>query len=100
MITKPKINSIIAAQYSKDSYWYRAKIISIDHKSKFFSSNNFSNLIFIISIVIDKTVFVFYVDYGNSETVKFSKLRKLDEKDAEQPGQAIPCSLIYVSTHS
>ena len=37
MITKPKIKSIVAAQYSKDSYWYRAKIISIDNQSKIFN---------------------------------------------------------------
>jgi hypothetical protein len=37
MITKPKINSIVAAQYSKDSFWYLAKIISIDNKSKQFN---------------------------------------------------------------
>ena len=35
LITKPKINSIVAAQYSKDSYWYRAQIISVDKKSEF-----------------------------------------------------------------
>jgi hypothetical protein len=30
-ILKPKINSIIAAQYSKDSYWYRAKVTAVNN---------------------------------------------------------------------
>jgi hypothetical protein len=38
-ILKPKINSIIAAQYSKDSYWYRAKVTAVNNiGEKFFLS--------------------------------------------------------------
>ena len=33
LISNPKVNSVVAAQYSKDSGWYRAKILKVYEKS-------------------------------------------------------------------
>ena len=35
LITTPKLNSVVAAQYTQDMCWYRAKIVDIDEKSWF-----------------------------------------------------------------
>lgn len=47
----------VAARYSLDGHWYRAKIINIPEP---------------------RMVTVFYIDYGNSETLPWDQLRVLD----------------------
>lgn len=47
----------VAALYSLDSNWYRAKIISLPEP---------------------RLVTVFYIDFGNSETLPWDQLRVLD----------------------
>lgn len=49
---------IVAARYSIDSNWYRAKITSLPEP---------------------RMVTVFYIDYGNSETLPWDQLRVLDK---------------------
>ena len=43
----------------------------------------------------EQNIGVFYVDYGNFETLPIDKIRKLDNKYVELPGQAIPGSLAH-----
>ena len=51
----------------------------------------------ITKVVDDQFVEVFYVDFGNSETVPVSKVKTLKEEWTELPPQAIQCSLASIS---
>jgi staphylococcal nuclease domain-containing protein 1 len=53
---KPKVGEIVKAQFTADDVWYRAEVTSI----------------------VDGQYEVNYIDYGNSETIPESRIRKLD----------------------
>ena len=69
-----KIGDFVAAQFSEDNSWYRA----------------------VISETGSSSVNVVFVDYGNSETILYSQVRKLDPKFTSLPAQAVPCCLAEV----
>jgi len=74
----PKKDEIVCAKFSEDGLWYRAQIISIGKKS-------------------DKASYtVFYVDYGNSETVQAENIRKIDEKYSKLTPQARQARLAFI----
>lgn len=51
----------------------------------------------ITKVVDDQFVEVFYVDFGNIETVPVSKVKIIKEEWTELPAQAIQCSLTSIS---
>lgn len=51
----------------------------------------------ITKVVDDQFVEVFYVDFGNSETVPVSKVKTIKEEWTELPAQAIQCSLASIT---
>ena len=55
----PKVGDVVAAKFSADNEWYRAKVRRVDREGK--------------------KADVTYFDYGNSETVAWSKLRPLSQ---------------------
>lgn len=55
----PKVGDVVAAKFTVDSEWYRAKVRRVDRDGK--------------------KVDVTYMDYGNSETVPWSRLRPLSQ---------------------
>ena len=55
----PKVGEIVASQFTLDDQWYRARVRRVDRDAK--------------------KADVSYVDYGNSETVPFSRLRPLTQ---------------------
>jgi len=55
----PKVGDIVAGKFTLDNEWYRAKVRRVDREGK----------------KVDLT----YLDYGNSETVPFSRLRPLTQ---------------------
>ena len=55
----PKVGDVVAAKFSVDNEWYRGKVRRVDREGK--------------------KVDITYLDYGNSETVPFSKLRPLSQ---------------------
>ncbi|RMZ80515.1 hypothetical protein DV737_g2904, partial [Chaetothyriales sp. CBS 132003] len=55
----PKVGDIVASQFTADNEWYRAKVRRVDREGK--------------------KADVTYLDYGNSETVAFSRLRPLSQ---------------------
>ena len=55
----PKAGDYVAAQFTEDGQWYRARIRSNDRPAK--------------------EAEVVYIDYGNSEKVPWSRLRRLDQ---------------------
>ena len=54
----PKAGDFVSARFSEDNEWYRARIRRNDRENK--------------------TSEVVYIDYGNSETIPWSRLRTLD----------------------
>lgn len=64
------------AQYSVDSLWYRALIKSVDSSS----------------------ATVYFVDYGNTESVNFSKIREIDPDFTQMTAQALKCKLAGTKT--
>ena len=68
-----EVGAYCVAQYSGNSAWYRAKILSIDPKGE---------------------VEVHFIDYGNSEYVSSNQILALESRFASLPAQAFCCSLI------
>ncbi|KAK2020956.1 tudor domain-containing protein [Colletotrichum zoysiae] len=75
----PKAGDYVAAQFSADGQWYRARIRSNDRAAKMAE--------------------VVYIDYGNSEKQPWSKLRPLDQAQftvQKLKAQAIDASLSFL----
>ena len=62
----------VLACFSEDMTWYHAQNLQVDG---------------------DNTAKVFYVDYGNSEVLKFSEVRKITPEFCQLPAQALKCAL-------
>uniref|UniRef100_A0A2S2NKN9 RING finger protein n=2 Tax=Schizaphis graminum TaxID=13262 RepID=A0A2S2NKN9_SCHGA len=75
LLYTPQIGMAVAARYSIDGHWYRAKITSLPEV---------------------RLVTVFYVDFGNSETLPWDELRVLDKELIKTPPLAIKASLADV----
>ena len=71
--TTPSVGEMCVARFSQDGCWYRALVEVVD-----------SHL---------STTKVFFVDYGNNDTVPFGNLRRLPLEFSYLPQQAIPCTL-------
>ncbi|KAL3883135.1 hypothetical protein ACJMK2_029428 [Sinanodonta woodiana] len=71
----PQIGMICVTQNPADNMWYRARIIGLPG---------------------DKMVDVYFVDYGNLETVPYQNLRKLTDQFLVLPCQATKCGLADV----
>jgi len=65
------VGTVVAAQYSEDNSWYRAKVLEAD----------------------DDSVTVFFVDYGNSEIVEMDRIQPLDKQFLPLAAQSIHCSI-------
>ncbi|KAK7866892.1 hypothetical protein R5R35_001635 [Gryllus longicercus] len=61
----------VCALFSADQQWYRARILS----------------------VAGDQITVFYVDYGNTDTVSLVSLRQMDSNLCQAQAQAVACSL-------
>lgn len=77
-IKEPKAGDYVAAKFTADGVWYRARIRSNDRAAK--------------------AAEVVYIDYGNSEKQLWSKLRALDQQFTVQKlkAQAIDAQLSFV----
>jgi hypothetical protein len=70
-------NCYYAAQFSVDNFWYRAKVISFDKK------NNLAT--------------VFFIDYGNTESLSIDRLRHLNGQFCHIKRLAVPLSLANIA---
>ncbi|CAH1803308.1 unnamed protein product, partial [Owenia fusiformis] len=70
-IDRPTVNMICCAKYTQDGTWYRASITAASSKE----------------------VEVFFVDYGNTDTVPYDNIKQLLPKYAKLQMQALKCSL-------
>ncbi|XP_057767720.1 ribonuclease TUDOR 1 [Salvia miltiorrhiza] len=77
----PKKGDIVLAQFSADKSWNRAMIVNGPRGAVESANDKFE---------------VFYVDYGNQESVPYSQLRPLDASVSAAPGLAQLCSLAFV----
>ncbi|XP_077635703.1 tudor domain-containing protein 1 isoform X5 [Crocuta crocuta] len=68
---RPKIGDACCARYTNDDFWYRAIVLETS----------------------DADVKVLYVDYGNIETLPFSRVQPISTSHLELPFQIIKCSL-------
>lgn len=79
----PKTGDVVAAKFSADNQWYRAKVRSNDRTAK--------------------VAEVVYIDYGNSEKIPWSNLRALDQPQFNTQRlkpQAVDAVLSYVQLPS
>ncbi|XP_025774017.1 tudor domain-containing protein 1 [Puma concolor] len=67
---RPKIGDVCCARYTNDDFWYRAIVLGTS----------------------DAYVKVLYVDYGNIETLPFSRVQPIPTSHLELPFQIIKCS--------
>ncbi|GAA5856749.1 hypothetical protein JCM8547_008820 [Rhodosporidiobolus lusitaniae] len=74
---QPRNGDLVSAKFSEDNSWYRARVRRSNHAKK--------------------EAEVVYVDYGNSETVPFSRLRPLAAQFQTLSGQAKESTLSFVS---
>ncbi|XP_077212353.1 ribonuclease TUDOR 1-like [Tasmannia lanceolata] len=81
----PKKGDIVLAQFSADNSWNRAMIVNAPRRAVESPKDKFE---------------VFYVDYGNQETVPYSQLRPLDPAVSAAAGLAQLCSLAYIKVPS
>ena len=63
---------VCAARFTGDNVWYRALVTKV---------------------TADKIVQVFYVDFGNSEELPFSEIRRIPDHMTQLPMQAMKCRL-------
>ncbi|KAK8869858.1 hypothetical protein IAR55_000426 [Kwoniella newhampshirensis] len=72
----PKTGDLVSAKFSEDNQWYRAKVKR--------------------SSAIKKEAMLYFIDYGNEETMPFSRIRPLDSKFKSLSGQAKEARLSFV----
>ncbi|XP_067624956.1 tudor domain-containing protein 1-like isoform X2 [Eurosta solidaginis] len=72
----PELGDLVLAQYAKDEFWYRAKVIGIE----------------------DENIYkVFYVDYGNTELVPLKSMVKCNNIQETEPSRAVLCRFAGIS---
>ncbi|EPS63110.1 hypothetical protein M569_11676, partial [Genlisea aurea] len=77
----PKKGDVVLAQFTADDSWNRALIVNAPRGDVQSPNDRFE---------------VFYVDYGNQETVPYVRLRPVDPSVSSSPGLAQLCSLAFV----
>lgn len=80
------VGDLVCAQYSKDQYWYRARIVSQQQRPSTPQSH----------VQPFPQVEVCFIDYGNTEVVPLNRLRKILPEFTDIPELATNCSLVDI----
>lgn len=75
----PKVGDVVAAQFTADKSWYRARVRRVDREAK--------------------KAELTYIDYGNGETLPWSSLRPVSQPQfstQKLKGQATPATLSFL----
>lgn len=64
----PRTGELVSAKFTEDDQWYRARVKRASG--------------------IKKEALLYFIDYGNEETLPFSRIRPLDQKFKGLEGQA------------
>lgn len=72
----PRTGELVSAKFSEDDQWYRARVKRASG--------------------IKKEALLYFIDYGNEETLPFSRIRPLDQKFKGLEGQAKEARLRWV----
>ena len=78
-IEKPKIDSCCCAQFAEDNLFYRGIIKKLNNNT---------------------SCDVYFMDYGNTETIALPMIKEVQQDFNELPAMAVECSLSGVSPHS
>ena len=78
-IEKPKIDSYCCAQFAEDNLFYRGIIKKLNNST---------------------SCDVYFIDYGNTETIALPMIKEVQPDFKELPAMAVECSLSGVSPHS
>ncbi|GBG64549.1 hypothetical protein CBR_g45244 [Chara braunii] len=80
-VFRPKKGDLVLCQFSADNSWSRGMVVNVVNDPA-------SGRI--------RSCEIFYVDYGNQETVSFDRLRPLEGILASSPPQCVLCSLAHI----
>ena len=75
-VCPPEIGGLCIARYTEDQQWYRGQILSIDPE--------------------DDEAEIYFIDYGNGESMSWRALRMLPQGFSELPAQAFQCRLANI----
>ena len=78
-IAEPKIDNYCCAQFAEDSLFYRGIIKRLNNST---------------------SCDVYFIDYGNTETIALPMIKEVQSDFKELPAMAVECSLSGVSPHS
>eukprot|EP01119_Soliformovum_irregulare_P017136 TRINITY_DN503_c0_g1_i1.p1 TRINITY_DN503_c0_g1~~TRINITY_DN503_c0_g1_i1.p1 ORF type:complete len:1125 (-),score=402.34 TRINITY_DN503_c0_g1_i1:64-3297(-) len=73
----PRGNEVVKAQFTEDDAWYRARVLTVDKANQ--------------------EATVQYIDYGNSESIKWDRIRKLKPAFGTLRPQAYECFLSSIN---
>lgn len=93
-VFEPHLGEIVAAQYSGDERWYRARVVELSEKCVQVSSTHLSlgvQVCYLLLLFLFSKVF--FVDFGNVEMVSPREIRSILQKFMHCPFQAFECCL-------
>lgn len=87
----PAIGDFCVARFSEDNYWYRARVVLKRGKNSLKARWTWR-----IFPLIDDSILIVFIDYGNSESKAINDIYPLEESLTRLPAMAVACTLADV----